>query len=246
MDMSCSTHCRSRRSLLGLLVAGCLAFHAAPALAASTAVLFDGPTLSGQHYGLSETSKTAAQSAGISIITPTMFSVNGVIDIVDQDLGSLVLDSVPSAPFETTSVWTAKNVLGSNLDGTVYLVFTTADPREVVLPGGNQIADHDESQVGLRIDAADGWVLLQTSAAGLGSLYYPAVALGSLLANQEKQLDVRYVLNQILSFESGAQTLVPLPKLRIAMAFVPIPEPGTALLLGAGLIGLATRARKRC
>ncbi len=244
--MSCSTHHGSRRSCLALWVAGCLALYAAPALAASTAVVFDGPTQGGQHYGLSAASKTAAQAAGVSIITPSMFSVNGVIDIVDQDLGSLTLDEVPSAPFETTSVWTAQNVLGSNLDGTVYLVFTTADPRTISLPGGGtQLVDYDESQVGLRIDAATGWVLLQTSAAGLGPLYYPAIALGSLLPDQTKQLDVKYVLNQILSFASGNETFVPLPELRIAMAFVPVPEPGTALLVAAGLIGLAARPRTR-
>jgi hypothetical protein len=243
--MSSSPRRTLLRSLILLAVAGCLALRAAPALAASTVVLFDGPTLSGQHYGMSSATKDSALAAGVSIVTPPMFSVTGVIDIVDQDLSTLTLDEVPASPFETTSVWTAKNVYGSNLDGTVYLVFTTADPREVALPGGNQIADHDEAQVGLRIDAATGWVLLQTSAQGLGTLYYPAISLGSLDANQEKQFDVRYALNQILSFQSGNETIVPLPRLRIAMAFVPVPEPGTALLLAAGLLGLAARARTR-
>jgi hypothetical protein len=225
------------------LLAGWLA-PASAAQAASIPVLFDGPVSGSQHYGVSAAGATAAQAAGVSLLSAPLESSRNKLLVTDQDLGSLSLDPEDLiTPFEVTSQWTLENVSGLAYADDVYLVFTTADPRDVVLSTGTVTADHDETQVGLRIDGANGWVLLQTSVAGLGTLYYPAVRLGPLGVGAQAQIDVSYYLNQLLSFEDGNDTVVPLPKLRIAMAV--IPEPGTGLLLGAGLLLLAARARSR-
>jgi hypothetical protein len=171
--------------------------------------------------------------------------------VIDPDFSTRSVDAKSlkkkkNKPFEVSSTWgwNANDVFGE-VESTLYLVFTTADPRSIDLKKGTIMVDHDESKVGLRIDGADGWVLLRTSAPGGGTLYYPAVALSTVPTNLEGEVDVRYVLEQVLTYKEKGKKYLPLPKLRIAMAVVPIPEPGTALLLALGLCGLAVRARAR-
>lgn len=242
--MGISLSLRLRPLLFALLVGLCLAGSASAARAASIDVFFDGPVQSDQHFGLSAAGAAAAQLAGVAVVAPEMRSAGGDVEIVDQQLEaqSLTLNDLV-APFTATSTWTAENTSDTNISDIVYLVFTTAGGRLIDLSTGPVMADYDETQVGLRIDPATGWVLLQTSTQALGALYYPAIPLGPLAPGQQKQFDVNYVLNQLLSFPDGDTTYVPLPQLRIAI--VVVPEPGTALLLGAGLLGLAFRARKR-
>jgi tetratricopeptide (TPR) repeat protein len=218
------------------------------ARAASIAVLFDGPLSSGQHYGLSSAAAVAAQAVGVPLLPGSLSSARDRLRVIAQDLESLNLtpDDLVT-PFEARSAWTAQNVSGNPFQGDAYLVFTTADPRPVALSTGSVIADHDESRVGLRIDSADGWALFRAVDASLGPLYYPGVRLGALAANAQAQVDVNYFLNQLLTYQDGNTTQVPLPRLRIALAVVPVPEPMTALLvtLGIGALGVASRARSR-
>ena len=241
----------SPRALLSLrslvltpLAALSLALLPQHARAASIGVVFDGPTnASGQHYGLSASSATAAQAAGVGIVTPPMYDPDGVLSIVDQDLQSVSLEPGDLVtPFEIRSRWTAQSELDLSND-IVYLVFTTVDPRTFTIGSETMDVNYDEEKVGLRIDPASGWVLLRTSAASLGTLYYPAIPLGPLALAQQKQVDVNYYLEQLISFDSDGKTYLPLPKLHIQVAITPIPEPGTALLLALGLGGLAVRAR---
>jgi hypothetical protein len=238
-----STPLRPSFILAPILLAGALAL---PAGAVPYDALFDGPSQGGTQFGISVGSAAAAQAAGVPIVTTSIFAIDGVLEVVDQDVESINIDpSDLETPFEVDSTWTIENVFGQDLDGTVYLLFVAADPREIVINGQTEVVDHIDSEVGLQIDGAGGWSLVQTSDAQLGTLHYAAFSLGSMDAGQQKQVDLRYVLNDLINFPQGAQTVVPLPKLRIALGFTPIPEPGTALLVALGLTALAARARQR-
>lgn len=233
-----------RPLFLAVLASGSL-FVATAALAASMGVTFDGPVdpENGQRFGLSSASAAAAQNAGIGVLQAPMFQADGNLDIVKQNLQQIKLKKKDLVtPFDVESRWTAES--DRDLDASVvYLVFTTIDPRKFKSGGKKKDVNYDPEQVGLRVNSDDGWVLLQTSTASLGTLYYPAVRLGPMAFHDREGVDVPYYLEQLITFKNGKSTIVPLPKLRIAVALAPIPEPGTALLIAAGLIALAARAR---
>ena len=197
-----------------------------------------------QNFGISAASASAAQAAGIPILQTTVFDVTGVLDVVHQSLSAVHLSQTPNTPFQTDSTWTVESVFGSHLDANMYLVFTTTDPGTVMLPGGNQNFEYQDSLVGLVLDATKGWALLQTSDPQLGTIFYPAISLGALDPGQQKDVDLRYHLEQLITFPNGNDKILALPKLRIAVAQV-IPEPSTALLFAFGLLGLAARSRAR-
>lgn len=234
-----------RTFALAALAAGSLALSGSAARAVSVGVLFDGPTdASGQHFGVSASSASAAQSAGIGIVSVPMYNP-GVLSIVDQDVQSLELSQDDlHTPFDVSSRWTVEG----ERDMTafiVYLVFTTADPTSIQIGSQTLPVSYDEEKVGLRLDSSSGWVLLQTSSASLGTLYYPAIRLATFGLDDRQDITVRYHLEQLLTFESGNKTFLPLPKLHLMVGITPIPEPGTALLLCVGLLGFAVRSRAR-
>ena len=222
-----------------------LALCAAPAGAVPYSALFNGPVSGPSNIGVSAGSASAAQAAGVPIVTPPVFSAAGVLDVVDQDLDSITIDPDDlDAPFEIDSTWTIENIFGSDLNGQLYLLFVAVDPRTIQIGGQTEIVDHIDSQTGLVIDGATGWVIVQTVDPVLGTLYYPAISLGSLSDGQQKDIVLRYVLNDLINFPDGPETIVPLPQLRLGMAFI-VPEPATGLLVVLGLVGLAARARQR-
>ena len=244
--MRCSSEF-SRRFALALLAATCLLLSAAAAFAGTIGLTFNGVTDStGKHWGVSAASASAAQSAGIPILTGAQISeTTNKLDIVNQDLGSLTLTKNDLVtPFDVTSRWTAESEQNF-ANSVVWLVFTSIDPRTFTVGGQQKDVNYDPTQVGLRVDSNAGWVLLQTSAPSLGTIYYPAVRLGPLAFQEREVVNVPYFLQQLITFDSNGSKVLPLPKLRIAIALTPIPEPATALLLVAGLCGLAVRARAR-
>jgi hypothetical protein len=236
----------SRSFALASLTAGSLLLAASAAFAGSIGLTFNGPTDStGKHWGVSAASASAAQSAGITLLNAPISEVSGNLDIVNQDLGSLTLtkDDLVT-PFNVTSHWTAESEQNF-ASSVVWLVFTSIDPRTFTVGGQTKDVNYDPTKVGLRADSNAGWVLIQTSAPSLGTLYYPAVRLGPLDLQEREVVNVPYFLQQLVTFDNNGSKILPLPKLRIAIATTPIPEPTTALLLVAGLCGLAVRARAR-
>lgn len=205
---------------------------------------FDGPSNGSKHFGVSASS---AQTSGIPIMSAPLFNASGNLKVTKQELNSLSLNrNELDTPFEVTSDWTTKaqrNLKGSQ----VFLVFTGIDPRNVKIGGKPVPVNYDSTQVGLRLDSSKGWVLMRVNDQQLGTVYYPAIRIGPLKDGKTKGVDVPYYLEQIERFDrkKGNTTLVPLPKLSIAVALVPIPEPGTALLLAVGLTGLALRNSNR-
>jgi hypothetical protein len=230
---------RSSSLVLSLLLA------ASSVAAAPYAAVFNGPAdAGGQNFGLSAGSAAAAQGAGVPLVVTDIFTIGGVLEVIDQGLSSSHPNDL-DLPLEVDSTWTIESDFANPLVGSVYLVFTTTDPRSVMVNGVLQTIEYEDSLAGLVLDPAQGWTLIQESDPLLGTLFYPAIDLGSLNPGQQKSFDLRYHLEQLISFPDGNETLVPLPSLRLAVAFVAVPEPGTALLVALGLAGLAARARQR-
>jgi hypothetical protein len=245
-----NTHGRwlGRAAAAGLAAGIFISFGASSALAASMGLTFNGP--SGSFNGTTRNwgvSASSAQASGIPIMSASLFNADQNLKVTNQELSSISLNrNELNTPFEVTSDWTTKaqrDLKGSE----VFLVFTSIDPR-TFKSGGKQLpVNYDPTQVGLRLDSSKGWVLMRVNDPTLGTIYYPAIKLGPLRNGKSTGVDIPYFLQQLVTFDrkSGNTTMVPLPKLRIAVALAPIPEPTTALLVAVGLAGLALHHRKR-
>ena len=189
-------------------------------------------------------------SAGNAIYTPEL-SITQVLGPVHQNpqaayqnpAGGCQAGDVcqtPSNPFIADSTWTVTNQSGRDLDN-LFLVFT-----RVSLSGG-----YPDIPV-----AVDGNQMQFLEYLAGGQKYYFAMvslgALGDGIADgegyehsQSTQFTLRYIVGGDMIFNGATQVIPPLGVYGLEREAAPIPEPGTALLVAVGFVGLAMAKRSR-
>jgi len=245
----------SSLSMSLVLVSSALLFGVAPAGATPVDVFFNGPSVGSNAFGISLASAIDARdNFGVPILTPSqpLSVLGGRLSVELPPSSSLVLN--PTRPTSTNNTaisnWQIENTSGSVLSGASFLLFTHATPYGV----GSTTIEYDDANVGLRIDAEDGWVIMRGQTQGV-DYYYPALLLdrtaanpdeGNLSAGERVTAAIHYIVNEPMTgIRNNGRTNYYLPQLQLGFAqAVVIPEPGTALLLGFGLTVLAAR-RKR-
>ncbi|MDJ0869639.1 MAG: PEP-CTERM sorting domain-containing protein [Myxococcota bacterium] len=132
-------------------------------------------------------------------------------------------------PLIADSIWTVRNDSGAPLLD-AWLVYTVADPSGL-LPGVPLGLDGDLMEI----------VEYSSDGSGVPDYFFGAVALADLGAGQSTSFLVRYVVAGNLLLDSGSGALT-LPTLGVSTLLVP--EPGTALALGVGLLCLGGARRR--
>jgi len=221
-----------------------------PARAVPVDVFFDGNAMGGAtNFGVSEAQALNLQSSfGVPIVQSFDYigSASGLL-AVTQSLQSFTPSPPTSTTNRATSAWTAQNVSGMDLLGASYLIFTSSTP---FVKNGVTV-DYIDSNIGITIDSALGWVLVKAPA-GNDDFYYPALLLdrsasgplaGVFLNGQIESLVIDYVVKQALIDTPIGSGDYELPLLNIGLAYAAVPEPGTAVLVSLGLVGIAIRRR---
>jgi hypothetical protein len=237
-----------RQTALAALVLACaLGTVATVAQATPVDVYFDGPTSSSVNYGISLASATNARdNFGVAIIDQTalLTTLGGRLSVIQPPSSELV--ATPNPPTSSNnhilSNWQIENTSGAALTGASYLVFTNARTYTV----GDKTIDYVDSNVGLRIDRDLGWAIIKSTTSGV-DYYYPALLLdrtasnpllGNIASGARVSAAINYLVAEPLTRANGDYRL---PSLNLGYALVVVPEPGTALLFGAGLALLAGR-----
>jgi hypothetical protein len=208
---------------------------AATAAATPITLFFNGHS----GYGVAQGD---ALASGIPILEPGYVgSADGILRVTDQDVQLGSVDPFPpiaAGANSLTSIWTVENESSYDLFGNTYFLFVTTVPYTI----GGQWVEYDDSKVGLSLDPDLGWVLVHTHAGPGQDYYFPAMSLGSLAPGETADpFDVNFVLDAPVA--QVGNTFV-LPQFQSGMGFAPIPEPGAAMLLGVGLLLLATLRRR--
>ncbi len=132
---------------------------------------------------------------------------------------------------------------GSVLDGgtegkhLVDVILVDSDPNPIfddllVEVDFDQVAELDGESLSLEVaDYRD------------GDFYFLAAALGQMMDGETKRLAFSYKIEGELPLASGGQVGFLFPTI-LPAAYIPIPEPGTGMMLGLGLVALAKRGRR--
>jgi PEP-CTERM motif len=238
-----------------LLVSSVLISGVAPTGATPVDVFFNGPSQGSTAFGISLASAIDARdNFGVPILTPSQSPavLAGRLSVELPPSDSLVLNPTrPTSDNNTAiSTWQIENTSGSVLSGASFLLFTHTTPYGV----GASTIEYDDANVGLRIDAEDGWFIMRGQANGV-DYYFPALLLdratsnpdeGRLSVGERVAASIHYIVNEPMTgIRSNGRTNYYLPQLQLGFAqAVVVPEPGSTLLLGLGLTLLAAR-RKR-
>jgi len=240
-----------RRTVVAALGIACaLGSVATVAQATPVDLYFNGPTSSGVNYGISLASATNARdNYGVAIIDQTalLTTLGSRLSVIQPPSSELV--ATPNPPTSNNnrivSNWQIENTSGVALTGASYLVFTNARTYTV----GSTTIDYVDSNVGLRIDRDLGWAIIKSTNNGV-DYYYPALLLDRVAANPllgniapgaRVSAAINYLVAEPLTRVSGDYRL---PSLNLGYALVVVPEPGTAVLFGAGLALLAGRRNR--
>jgi hypothetical protein len=206
---------------------------------ANTGLVNAGPDFD---FAIDETTTLICAGAGVFQAVNACAGKSGYDITITQDLQTVhqnpqARGSVPSPsdPFIADSEWTATNTSGQAYDEPVLLLFTNVGlgPN----PGAPLPNGYPDLQVGLDANLLD-IVLFSVGGAGY---FFGAVNLGLLQPDESVTFTVRYIVS------SGPMPIVDndivMPPLKVVGASVP--EPGTFVLLLAGLAGTALVGRKR-
>lgn len=229
---------------------------AAPAGAVPVDVFFEGPTIPSDpntNFGLGEAQAlSVSMSAGVPIIDNALVRpVAGRLDANPSFSVSFSPNPPTSSLNRASESWTADNISGGDLTGATYLLFTHTDPfmKEGVL------VDYADSNVGLTIDEALGWVIIKSTSLAGDDFYYPAIQLDRSVMNPlngflaegatSDPWSVEYVVKEALVPAPVGSLIFQLPELEVGFANVPVPEPSTAALLALGFGALGVRRTRR-
>ena len=227
--------------LLFRLLTLALYLAAAPASALPT-VYWDAANV-GQGSSVSQAAANNAQAQGIPILTRPPGSVT--LSQADSPEIEQALNTASIAfgtPTTFTSNWTAVNDTGTGLEN-LYLVFLHPGPHDIVLNGQTETVTYNPSEVGLTLGA--NWVIFQVEVGG-NPVYYPAVSLGNLGADQNASFPLNYALNPPRLFSENFNFELGIPTWTVTFLSAPIPEPASGVLVLAGLLAIAVGRRKRC
>jgi hypothetical protein len=240
---------------LGALAAVLLGLSAQPAAGIPVDVFFLGPSTPAApstSFGLGESQALAVSASfGVPIIDDLSF-VGLVTGTLRPNPSFTPTDSLTS-PTENraTSSWTVSNISSFDLAGATYLLFTHTPPftKDAVL------IDYADSNVGLTIDEALGWVIVKSVDPTNAVFYSPAILLDRSVSDPlngflgsgmtSTGFDVNYIVTQALTAAPAGSLEFQLPFLEVSMGFSPVPEPGTAMLVALGLLALSTRRLRR-